>query len=400
MKIKLGVIFGGDSVEHEVSIITALQAMEYIDEEKYDIIPIYIAKDRTWYCGKMLRDIDVFKNFNDLKKYANKVMLVKAGNEFLLKKINGLFNKTVDTLDIAFPIVHGKGVEDGSLVGLLESIGIPYVGTSILGSAMGQDKVICKQIMDSEGIKTPKYIWFYDFEYNNDSNKIIREAEKLNYPLIVKPASLGSSIGIKRVTTRKELTKAIEEAIDLDEKIIIDECIENLLEVNCSVFGNRETQEVSCLDEILIKNSILTYEDKYVGESAIKGGSKGSAKLLTTGRIIPARITKKQEEEVIDLALKTFRALNLNNIVRIDFLINKKTKEIYVNEPNIVPGSFAFYLWAPKGKKYNQLLDEAITLAIKDYKKRSKKVTSFNTNLLQNFNGVKGLKGAKGKLKF
>lgn len=394
MKIKLGVIFGGDSVEHEVSVITALQAIENIDADKYDIIPIYIAKDRTWYTGKMLKDVEVYKSFDSLKRYAKKVVLTKKGNEFVLKNTFGLFNKTIETLDIAFPIVHGKGVEDGSLVGLLEQIGIPYVGTGILGSAVGQDKVMVKQILEAEGIKTPKYVWFYDFEYENDNNKIIKDIEKLKYPVIVKPTSLGSSIGISKVNNKKELKSAIERAIELDNKLIVEECIDNLVELNCSVFGNSEYQETSLIDEIIMKNDILTFEDKYVGEQALKNGKVGSMK--TTGRIVPARISKKTEKEIYDLSLKTFRVLNLSNIVRIDFLMNSKTKEVYVNEPNIIPGSFAFYLWNVKGKKYDKLLEEAITMAIKDYKKKSKKVTSFDTNILENFNGIKG---AKGKLK-
>ena len=186
MKIKLGVIFGGCTVEHEVSIITAVQAMNNIDEEKYDIIPIYISKDRIWYTGKMLMDIDVYRNFDTLKKYAKKVMLVKKENGFFLQKVNGIFKSDVAELDVVFPIVHGKGVEDGSLAGLLDSVGIPYVGPNVLGAALGQDKVVQKQVMSSCNINIPKYTWFYDTDYLNDNKDILANIKALKYPVIVK----------------------------------------------------------------------------------------------------------------------------------------------------------------------------------------------------------------------
>ena len=207
MKIKVGVIFGGDSVEHEVSIITAVQAMENIDQEKYDIVPIYITKDRVWYTGKMLMQMDIFREFDNLKKYANKVTLAKIDEEFCLLKTTGLF---------------GKGVEDGSLQGYLESIGIPYVGSSILGSALGQDKIVLKQVLDSYKIPNPKYVWFYDTEFIANNDEIIKNIEKLKYPVIVKPARLGSSVGIKVAKNKEQLIKAIEESIKYDNKILVE----------------------------------------------------------------------------------------------------------------------------------------------------------------------------------
>lgn len=399
MKIKLGVIFGGDSVEHEISIITAVQAMGYIDQNKYDIIPIYISKDRIWYTGKMLMDIDVFKDFDNLKKYAKKVVLAKTNDGYVLQKTEGWFRKNVETIDIAFPIVHGKGVEDGSLAGFLDTIGLPYVGPNILGAAIGQDKVVMKQVMEASDIPVPKYTWFYDNEYLLDNAKILKDIKDLGYPVIVKPAKLGSSIGITVAKTEKDIDKCIVEAIKYDNKIVIEKVIDDLMEVNCSVIGNYEYQETSLIDEMLTKNDFLTYEDKYIS------GSKGKTKSCkvqgkgTSDRIIPARITDEVKNKVEDLAKKTFVALNLSGVARIDFLINKKTNEIYVNEPNTIPGSLSFYLWEPKGKKYETLLDEMITTTIKDYKNNSKKISSFETNVLSNFNGTKGLKGSKGKLR-
>ena len=402
MKIQLGVIFGGDTVEHEVSIITAVQAMENMDQNKYDIIPIYISKDRTWYTGKMLMDIDIYKNFNDLKKYAKKVALVNNSGKFQLQTINKLFRRTVATLDLAFPIVHGKGAEDGSLQGYLDSIGIPYVGSNVLGSALGQDKVVLKQVLESNNISVPKYTWFYDYEYINKKDEIIKNIEKLGYPVIIKPACLGSSVGITVVKDKKGLDNAINEAIKYETKIVVEEMIQDLVEVDCAVLGNYENQEVSLTAEMLTNNDFLTFQDKYLsgGKGKLKGGKGLSNKgnMSNSSFNIPANIDNKLIKEVEDLSLKTFRALNLSGVARIDFLIDKKQGKVYVNEPNTIPGSLAFYMFKPKGIEYKTLLDNLINYSIKDYKNKSKKISSFESNVLSSYsnsNGCKKLNGIK-----
>ena len=395
MKIKLGVIFGGETVEHEVSIITAVQAMNSMDLEKYEIIPIYITKDRTWYTGEMLKEIDIYKNFDDLKRYAKKVTLCKRDGGYYLVNTNGLFRKDVKELDIVFPIVHGNNAEDGTLQGYLDTIGIPYVGSKVLGAALGQDKVVMKQVFEASNIPVVPYTWFYDSEYLDDAAKINKNIKALGYPVIVKPATLGSSVGITVVKKETEIDDAINEAIKYDTKIIVEKMVSNLVEVNCSVLGNYEHQETSELEEVMSGEEFLTYRDKYLGNT--KGGkSKGMA---STNRIIPARIDTKMRKEIENISKEAFKALNLSGVCRIDYLIDKKEKKVYINEPNTTPGSLAFYLWEPTGKKYRELLDDMITLAIKDYKNRSKKTYSFDTNILSNFNGTKGLKGLKGKLK-
>ncbi len=399
MKIRVGVLFGGCSVEHEVSIITAVQAMENIDQEKYEIVPIYITKDRTWYTGKMLMDMEVYRDFDSLKKYAKKVVLVNKNGEFFLQKANGLFNKTVAEIDLAFPIVHGKNVEDGSLQGYLDSIGIPYVGCKVLGAALGQDKVVQKMIMQASNIPTPKYVWFYDSEYLTNQDAILKDIKKLGYPVIVKPATLGSSVGISVAKNETEIDTRINEAIKYDNKIIVEEMVSNLLEVNCSVCGNYEYQRTSAIAEMLTKNDFLTFEDKYIGSGKGKAkgpktGAKNSGKISTGEMIVPARIDKSTENKIKELSIETFRALNLAGTTRIDFLINKETKEVYVNEPNTIPGSFAFYLWKAEGKEYKTLLDDMMTIAIKEFKNQSKKVQSFESNILSTYHG--GAKGTKG----
>lgn len=399
MKIKVGVIFGGQSVEHEVSIITAVQAMGYMDRDKYDIIPIYIAKDRTWYTGQMLEEIDVFKDFESLKKYATVVTLVKTKDGFFLQNTRGIFKRNVAELDIAFPLVHGKGVEDGSLAGYLDLVGIPYVGSNIIGSALGQDKVVQKQVLEASKINIPKYTWFWDSEYYTDKDNIVKNIENLGYPVIVKPANLGSSVGITVAKNSMELDKAIMDAISFDNKILVEEVIPNLLEVNCSVLGNYESTSTSAIAEMITDNDFLTYQDKYVGGGKSKGAKSQGGKMSNSRMNIPANIDEDVEKKVRDMAVKSFNALNLSGVARVDFLINKKTNEVYVNEPNTIPGSLSFYMWTKVGKEYKTLLDDMISLAIKNYKNISKKTTSFDINILSGFSGLKGAKGLKNKIK-
>ena len=396
MKIKVGVIFGGETVEHEVSIISALQAIENMNQDKYEIVPIYIAKDRTWYTGHMLFDIDVYKDFKDLKKYAVPCVLVPKDGKFYLQKQKGIFRKNITELDVAFPIVHGNNVEDGTLHGYLKTVGIPTVGSGVLGSALGQDKVVMKQVFASMNLPIVPYVWFYDTEYAESGSEILKQVSDLGFPVLVKPATLGSSVGITFVKSERDLMSAIETAIQYDQKIIVEKAVSNLVEVNCSVLGNYSNQETSEIEEVLSTDEFLTYQDKYIG------GSKGKASkgMASASRIIPARIDHNTAKKVRDLACAAFRALNLSGVCRIDFLIDKETKEVYLNEPNTIPGSLSFYLWEPTGKKYRELLDELITLAIKDYKEKRKKIYSFDTNILSGYvMGAKGLKGVKGKLK-
>ena len=392
MKIKVGVVFGGESVEHEVSIISAIQAMKNINEEKYEVIPIYIAKDQTWYTGSMLKDIDVYRDLDLLKRFAKKVVLTKKDNQFILMKTNGIFRKEVTDIDVILPIVHGHGVEDGTLQGYFETLKIPYVGSNVLGSALGQDKVVMKQVMTEENIPCVDYVWFYDTEYELNNEEITKKIKKLGFPVVVKPATLGSSVGISFVKKEDELDEAINEAITYDSKIIVEAAVENLIEVNASVIGNYENQEVSILEEVMGVDEFLSYRDKYLGGSK-KTGSKGMA---STNRIVPARINEKMTLEVQELAKKVFRVLNFNGVCRIDFLIDKKSEKIYVNEPNTIPGSLSFYLWDKCDKPYSELLDEIISLGLRRYRFESKKIRSFESNILSNYGGTKGIKGSKG----
>lgn len=392
--IKVGVIFGGETVEHEVSVISAVQAMNKLDKEKYEIIPIYITKEGEWYTGSALREIDIYKDMEVLKRYTKNVVLYKKDDRFVLQK-KGFLKSIVNDIDVILPVVHGTNVEDGVLQGYLKTIGIPFAGSGVMPSAVGQDKVIQKQVFECTNLPITKYHWFYDCDYKQDSDEVIKEIEKkLKYPMIVKPATLGSSVGISSVEDKKELIKAVEDAIQYDTKIVVEEKVENLVEVNISVLGNYENCNLSEVEEVITDNALLTYEDKYTGGK--KGSSKGMA---SASRIIPAKIDKKLKETVEDVATKAYRAMGLSGVSRIDFLIDKEKKTVYINEVNTCPGSLAFYLWDAKGKDFTQLLDDLINLAIKDFKKDKKKVRSFKSNILSGYNGLKGAKGKFGKLK-
>lgn len=391
--IKLGVIFGGESVEHEVSIISAVQAMNKMDTEKYEIIPIYITKDREWYTGQSLKDIEIYQDLELLKRYSKNVVLYYKKGRFILQS-KGFFKRTVKEVDMVFPIVHGTNVEDGVLQGYLRSIGIPFVGSDVSSAAVAQDKVFQKQVFSFAKLPITDFVWFFDSEYQENSDEIIKKIEKMKYPVIVKPATLGSSVGINKANNREELEKSIEDAIHYDNKIVVEEVVNNLTEVNISVLGNYENMKLSEIEQVMTDNDLLTYEDKYIGGAKKTSGStKGMA---SAARKIPAEISDKLKEEVESIALSAFRELNCSGVVRIDFLIDNKKKKVYINEINSCPGSLAFYLWDPMGKDYSELLDDMVNIAIKDYKKRTAKTHSFETNILQGFAGSKGIKGLKG----
>lgn len=386
MKIQLGVVFGGCSVEHEISIISAMQAIENIDKEKYDVIPIYISKDRDFYIGEALSDMDNYKDLSLLIKNLTKVTLVKKNNEFCLINVDGFIKSTKAKIDFVLPIVHGQNVEDGTLAGYFETIGIPYAFSGVLGSCLGQDKVILKQILENNDVPVVPYVWFYDEEYINNKDNYLNQIKKLKYPVIVKPARLGSSIGIKYVASSDEIEDAIDEAISYDSKIIVEKAIIDLNEINCSVMGNYKNIEVGNLEEVYSKSDFLTFDDKYVGGGKGKKGSKG---IVNTKREFNVSIDKKMVKDIKECSKNVFRLLELSGVCRIDYLIDTKNNKFYVNEPNTIPGSLAFYLW---DMKYSELLDKIIKTGIDNYKSKNKKTRSFESNVLAGFKGAKGVK--------
>ncbi len=278
MKIKIGVFFGGKSVEHEVSIITAIQAIENMDKNKYDIIPIYISKENKMYCGEYIGDITRYKNIDDLIKISHQVTLAQINNKVALLRCNKKFlkNNIYDYIDIAFPIVHGTNVEDGTLQGYLKIFNIPYVGSDVMASACGMDKYVCKCILKENDIPVLDCKCFTLKDYNEDLEKVINTIEEnFSYPVIVKPVNLGSSVGIKIAKNLEELKDAIEDAFLYSKKILVERAIKNLREINCSVVGDYESAEASECEEPIKTDEILSFNDKY-----ISGRKEASGKLM------------------------------------------------------------------------------------------------------------------------
>lgn len=401
MKIRVGVLYGGKTTEHEVSIITAVQAMGFLNPEKYDVIPMYLTKENEMYTGEPLKEMEVYKESELLKRYCKNVVCYNKDGALVLQNKKGIFKKIIKVVDIVIPCVHGYNMEDGNIEGMLETYGVPYTGSDIYGCTVGQDKVFQKQILASSGISVPKYTWFYDNEYFEDNSKILSDVKKLGYPVIIKPARQGSSIGIKLANNEEELKEAIEEATKYDEKILVEEAISNVTELNCSVLGSTSYMETSSIEQVMGKDDILSFNDKYIGSGAKKGvkGASASKGMLSANRVIPAEIPDALAKEIAETSKKVFRVLGASGVVRIDYLYDKKAKKYYVNELNTIPGSLSFYLWTPLNKEYDELLDDMINIAVKRYKKKLKKTTTFESNILSNFDGTKGTKGIKGKLR-
>ena len=382
MKLKVGFIYGGISTEHEISIISALQAINNMNIDKYDVVPIYLSKNGVFYTGKYLLNIDNYKDLSLIPKKCKEVSIIKKNYDFALLSVN-FPHKILTNIDIFFPVVHGYNVEDGSIAGFLETIGAPYAESDLYASLIGQDKVIQKIVFKENKINVVPYTYFYENEYLDNEEEIISKINELSFPVIVKPARLGSSVGISIAVDEVSLKEAINEALKYDEKIIIEKVIENLKELNCSVLGDKDLYKPSLIEEVSAKENILSYEDKYISGSKSKGMASASRK-------VPADISKKLTKEIENMSVRACKALNTSGIVRIDYLYDTKNEKVYLNEINIIPGSLSFYLW--KDTKYKDLLASIIELGIKKYKIKSKKQTSFETNVLQNFNGTKGIK--------
>ena len=390
MKINVGVLYGGNSTEHEISVISAVQAMNNMDKEKYNIIPIYLTKDSIMYTADNFLDMKTYKNINLLKKNSKEVILTRKGSDVVLLKL-GFPNKVVSKIDIVFPIMHGYNTEDGCIAGFLEVLGVPYCECDIYGAVIGQDKIFQKMVLRANDINVVDYFYTYDTDYEENPKKVFSDAEKLGYPLIVKPSRQGSSVGITIAHDKKELEKAIEEAIEYDDKILIEKVVENMKELNCSVIADEKGYEASPIEEVYGKDEILSYKDKYLsgGKSSKTSGSKGMA---SAGRKIPADIKEDLIKTIEDMSIRACKALKTNGVVRIDYLMDQKSGKVYLNEMNITPGSLSFYLWDAKGLKYKDLLDRIINAGIKRYQEKSKKLSSFDTNILETFNGAKGVK--------
>lgn len=390
-KKAVAVLFGGISPEHEVSIITGIQVMNALDKSKYDVIPVYVTKDGRWILGdeSFLNPV-TFKSLDtnlirELVSFStdptHRGLKLESSNHLFIKK---LISKKVDVAFVAF---HGKYGEGGSVQGLLELADIPYTGCDVQASAIGMDKIVSKNIARGIGIPVLKDVWILKQNWLMDKNNTMSKIKNLlKFPVFVKPARLGSSIGISKVSNNKELKEALDVAFFYDSKVLVEESLENAVEINISILGNNPYQ-VSVCEMPVSSGGVLTFNDKYLSN---KGQSKGMA---STKRIVPAPIKKMTKEKIEKYARLFFGEIGGEGIARVDFLISKDEKNIYLNEVNTIPGSLAFYLWKESGTPFNKLVEALIGLGLERHEQKKKLITAFSSNILAGFNESKGVKG-------
>ena len=395
MKTNIGVFFGGRSTEHEISVISANQAMHAIDKEKYDVTPIYITKEGHWFTGEALMEIANYRDTKALLEKCTEVYMRPVYGDYnLYSTEKSMFKsqpKVAAALDVVIPVLHGSNGEDGTFQGVLQSIGIPFAGCDVLSSANGMDKITMKMILRESGIPVVDYVWFTDKQWFAQRDELVaRIEEKIGYPVIVKPANLGSSVGIGRADNREALIQKVEDAERYTSRIIVEHLVEQLQEINCSVLGNCDDYRMSVLEEPIKSGEILSYEDKYMG------GTKGAKGMQASQKRIPADLPEEMTKYIQHLAGETFRVLSCHGVSRVDVIVDRADNKVYVNEINTIPGSLSFYLWEATGLTFDKLMDELVSLALKRKRDAGLKTVSYSQNIFAMGGGVKGAKGAKG----
>lgn len=371
----LAVFYGGKSAEHDISIITAMQVINNLDKTKYNIVPVYIDYDNSW---QVIKD---YKNMNIYAQEDKKGKMLATGffNSFLLKK--SLFGfKKYCRIDVAINCCHGLNGEDGTLAGLLTLNNIPFVGSNVLASAVGMDKVIMKDVFVANNIPCVKYLHFFEQDYRINKDDILLNAEDvLSYPIMVKPANLGSSIGINIAKNRQELEQNIKIALEFDKKIILEQAVTTLREINCACFGYGNNVQTSLLEEPKNWKTFLTFDEKYL-EQNINNNKKTIG--ITLGHDLDKQIT--------ELSKKIFTTLGCSGVVRIDYLLDTTTNKIYANEINTIPGSFANYLWKDKFG-FSQMLDVLVDNCVDEYLYNNKNKYTYSSEVLKRFAGSKNI---------
>ena len=398
MKKQVGVIFGSRSCEREVSIISAVQLMRHADQEKYDIIPVYIDESGNWYTGDALKDIGSFKPFNPDKKGITKVFPdLSSGSGALLTHARGtgLFSKDrieiAARIDVYIIVMHGLHGEDGTIQGLLELANVPYTSTGVAGSALGMDKIMMKQFFRGADLPVLPGIGVTRTRYLSEPKSVFEEVEKeLGYPVFVKPANLGSSIGVSRADDRESLEDSLELAFEYDRRVLIEAGLDKPIELNCSVLGYDEEIEASPIEMPINQDEFLDFKDKYLAS----GGSKGMASLH---RVLPAPIEDELRDEIQEMSRKIFRMLDCKGVVRIDYMFDKNAGKLYITEINTIPGSLAFYLWENAGVAYTRLIDRMVGYAEKAHGEKNRANYAYTSDILKGVSfGTKGAKGSKG----
>ena len=381
-RTRLGVIFGSRSVEHEVSIITATQLMRHASAQ-YDVVPLCIDKQGRWWTGDSLRDMKTFQVL-DLQNPAGEDRRQVSLLPYPQTGKN-VQDDIHDLIDVALFCVHGAYSEDGTLAGLMELTGIPYVGPGVVAAAIAIDKVMTKHVMEGAGLPVTNYGWFTTADWQNGQEEVLHEISHLQYPLFVKPASLGSSVGVTKVTQADKLQAAIELATQFDTRIIVEEAVPaDAIEVNISVLGTADDCEASVSEQPIQTDEFLSYADKYERGGKKNGeGGKGSKGMAGLSRRIPAPIAPSLQETLQDAACYIWKLIDGFGVARIDFFANPSTEEFWIGEINTPPGSMAYYLWEASGLSYEKLVDRLVELAQQRFASRQGLFTSIESNILK-----------------
>lgn len=395
MKTRVAVLFGGHSVEHEVSIISGIQALRALDPAKYEAFPVYISKDNRFYIGENLGQVESYRDMKACLAAAQPVLPVAGDGcvELVRHPARKFGNNVLAAFDVAVPVVHGTNVEDGTLMGLLEMLNIPYAACDVTSSALGMDKFAMKAVLRQAGVPVMEARQYTGREYAADGERILDEIEQVfGYPVIVKPVNLGSSVGISKAGDRQSLLDALDLAVSFSPRVLVERAVPHLREINCAVLGDADSARPSACEEPLNAEDILTFGDKYLSGGSKKTGVSGG--MTDLKRRCPAELPDGMTEQVQALAVKTFQALGCLGVARIDFLNDRESGELWVNEINTIPGSLAFYLWQEVGVSFSQLMDELVALAFKRQRERQKLTFTYESNILAGVS-LGGAKGAK-----
>lgn len=386
------IAFGGRSPEHEVSVLTAMQAIAALQDTEFNIVPLYISKSGRWFTGEELMKLEHYQNLGELKEHSLPCALSHddLGNPVLLETRKRTFFSSSQhhVIHALIPAFHGSEGENGAFQGLCETYQIPYTGSGLFASTVAMDKFKTKILCRNFDIPVVPEVCFYEANWNEDQKELLTEIAELAYPVVVKPATLGSSIGVKQAADENEAIDAIETAFRYDECVLVEKAITPLIEINCSVLGDGEQARASVCEQPVGKESTLSFADKYQNDT---GGQKGMA---AADRIIPANISDEQRDKIQEWSLFIFSIFQASGVARLDFLIDADNNEIYFNEMNTIPGSFSFYLWEADGLPMKSLMLELIEIALKQHGKKTSRIRSYDTNLLSQkaTRGIKGLK--------
>ena len=397
--MNLAVFFGSRSCEHDVSVISALQLMNAVNPDEYTVIPVYISRDGIWYTGDALRRSETFRDFNPMAKGITRVIpdvTANAGDLWAWPpQKTGLLGKLpapVAHIDCAIPVLHGMHGEDGTLQGLFEMANIPYASTGVLGSAIGMDKIACKYLLRGAKLPVLDFTWFTREEYEGEPEAVLDRVEKaLPYPLFVKPAALGSTIGISRATDRESLAAAIGVAAKYDRRILVEVAVVNPTEINCAALGFGGEVRVSACEMPVSSDPehVLTFVEKYMRNAGAKGEARGMKAL---SRVLPAPIGEEMTGRIEEMTRRVFTLLDCKGTVRVDFILDEN-EVLYVNEPNTIPGSMAFYLWKATGISFTELIDDMVRDAFRAYAEKNRNVFAYDSNILNSV--ISGAKGSK-----